>query len=320
MLITSQDQTHPYLRVTVGYTRIASKVWRSVATFNNTNDVNKDDMGYLDWQVLQWTRSIPESLKLSTNERSHEVENNSDRTTRRLQSLLYLRGNQMRILIHRPILHSAAHMARYSQEADTVVEIAKDTIRFLTNLNKISDIYQQQQITFNWFLVSALAVLFLAVAQNSGQYSHRCKEEFYMAIELVKHFSTQSYISKRLWRSIKSLKKVAPKVGLQKDRELAVERNAGSNAPYADGMFFMDPIEAGSDRDVLADSPFDGPQISQELMDWFESFGEGQDPLSQQNVHEIGATQPWSTNFASVDAYDNLRGVDGLSSVIRDCF
>ncbi|MBS8267117.1 hypothetical protein DYI25_22350, partial [Mesobacillus boroniphilus] len=113
----------------------------------------------------------------------------------------------MRMLIHRPVLHTSANVMRYPAESETAVEIAKDTIRFITRLNDTSDIYQLQQVAFNWFLVSALAALFLAVAQAPSQFSGSCKEEFYWALELVKGVSAQSYISRRLWKSIRSLRK-----------------------------------------------------------------------------------------------------------------
>lgn len=64
----------------------------------------------------------------------------------------------------------------YSGESETVVGIAKDTIRFITRLNDVFDIYQLHQVAFNWFLVSALDVLFLAVAQIPTKSSGFCKE------------------------------------------------------------------------------------------------------------------------------------------------
>jgi hypothetical protein len=67
--------------------------------------------------------------------------------------------------------------------------MAKDSIRFITQLHASSDIYKTQQVVYNWFLVSALMALFLAVAQMPSQYSTTCREEFYMALELVKGVS-----------------------------------------------------------------------------------------------------------------------------------
>jgi hypothetical protein len=299
----------------IGYSRIAAKLWKFVAVFNNTNEIKKDEMAYLAWQVLQWVKSIPDSLRLVDGQ---DAEHHS-RGIRRLQSLLYLRANQMRILIYRPVLHTTAHMFHNAQESDTVVEIAKDTIRFVTRLNKTSDIYQLQQVAFNWFLVSALAVLFLAVVQAPAQYSSQCKDEFYMALELVKDFSTQSYISRRLWRSIRSLKKLAPKVGLQKDRATATERHATPNGLIVDSSTVIHAFGAVQDQSPLEDFPLDGTQMSHELMHWFEAVEEMGNPLFPGSVQDMYNAEMGQQSYRPGEGCQFGYG-EGLSSIMRDCF
>lgn len=266
------DEDVPYLRVMIRYSRIAAKVWKFIAAFNNTDEIKKEDMNYLDWQVLRWAESIPGSLRLDTSvQGQHEP-----RSLRRLRSMLYLRANQLRMLIHRPVLHTAAHVRRYAAESATVVDLAKDTIRFITRLHATSDIYQRQQVTFNWFLVSALAVLFLAAAQDPSQFSAACKEEFYMALELVKGFSTHSYISRRLWKSIRSLKKLGPQLGLKDDTPTSVTHT----------------------------TPLDGTQMTQELMEWFETVG---------NLDLMGMETGTGLGNGPLNYGE-------LSSVMKDCF
>ncbi|GIK00845.1 hypothetical protein Aspvir_004874 [Aspergillus viridinutans] len=290
------EETTPYLRVMIRYSRIAAKVWKFISAFNNTGEIKKDEMNYLDWQVLQWTAAIPASLRLGDDSPATEP-----RSIRRLRSLLYLRANQLRMLIHRPVLHSAAHIVRYPAECQTAVDLAKDTIRFITRLNETSDIYQLQQVAFNWFLVSALAVLFLAVVQAPSQFSSRCKEEFYMALELVKGFSTQSYISRRLWKSIKSLRKLGPQVGL---RQSASERVLTANQTVD-----MAPTSN------QGQTPQDGVQMTQELMEWFEAVGTLENQI-------MGVTQVFDDgdgNGRMANGYMYDYGGD-LSTVMRDLF
>ncbi|PKX96448.1 putative C6 transcription factor [Aspergillus novofumigatus IBT 16806] len=289
------EEKTPYLRVMIRYSRIAAKVWKFISAFNNTGELKKDEMNYLDWQVLQWAAAIPASLRLGDDSPDKEP-----RSIRRLRSLLYLRANQLRMLIHRPVLHSAGHIVRYPADCETAVDLAKDTIRFITRLNETSDIYQLQQVAFNWFLVSALAVLFLAVVQAPSQFSSRCKEEFYMALELVKGFSTQSYISRRLWKSIKSLRKLGPQVGLRQSasdqRVLAANRTVDMAPASNQGQ-----------------TPQDGAQMTQELMEWFEAVGTLENQI-------MGVTQVFddgSGRMANGYMYD--YGGD-LSSVMRDLF
>ncbi|RDL41849.1 Uncharacterized protein BP5553_01828 [Venustampulla echinocandica] len=203
-----------YLNVMIAYSRIGSKVWRSVCSFSpNPNPINIEEIGYLDYQINQWQKNIPQDLQLPTAASPQPA----SRAIRRLQILLYLRTNQMRILIYRPVLHSAVSIQENHSYATTVVSLAKDTIRALTHLNRTSDIYSTQQVCFNYFLTSAIAVLFLASCHAPVHFSSFCREEFYMALDLVKGFSNKSWISKRLWRTIKGLKEIGPKLGLVSD-------------------------------------------------------------------------------------------------------
>ncbi|KAF2761813.1 fungal-specific transcription factor-like protein [Pseudovirgaria hyperparasitica] len=212
-LLPRPDDSTPYLTAMVTYSQIGSKVWKSVANVDSTSNVNKEDIGYLDYQILEWLRSIPPSLKF-THPRSNATPEACSRGTHRLKVALYLRANQMRILIYRPVLHTATSIMENIDSANRVVAIAKDTIDVLAHTNQTSDLYRTQQMMFNYFLISALAVLFLAVSHAPARYSDYCRQEFYAALDLVRGLSANSHVSKRLWKTIKVLKEVAPKLGL----------------------------------------------------------------------------------------------------------
>jgi hypothetical protein len=198
----------------ISYDAIGSKVWRSIANADTSqNTINKEDISFLDFQVLNWLRTIPDSLKFDHPELGRSVQPLS-RGLLRLQVALYLRANQMRILIYRPVLHTAASIMDNLEFARVVVKVSKDTIRVLTYINQTSDLYRTQQTMFNYFLVSALAVLFLAVAHAPMEFNSQCRDEFYMALELVRGLSSNSYVSKRLWKTVRMLKEVGPRLGL----------------------------------------------------------------------------------------------------------
>ncbi|KAJ5524018.1 hypothetical protein N7494_010668 [Penicillium frequentans] len=311
------EEKTPYLRVMIRYSRIAAKVWKFISAFNNTNEIKKEEMNYLDWQVLSWAQNIPDALRLdhpSTPESGPALE--GPRSLRRLRALLYLRANQLRMLIYRPVLHTAGHIVRYPSESETVVKIAKDTIRFITRLNETSDIYQLQQVTFNWFLVSALAVLFLAVSQAPTQFSGSCKEEFYFALELVKGFSTQSYISRRLWKSIRSLRKLGPQLGLEGHKSRP--DHTTDDKEYVPGMLDADksPVPPPGSS-INSQTPLDGAQMTQELMEWFEAVGNLEDQIMGVGTGPIPEEGPWQQMPNGAFMFD--YGGE-LSSVMKDCF
>jgi hypothetical protein len=273
----------------ISYSRIGSKVWKSVCSFSPlpSPTLNPDEIDYLNYQILQWQKAIPIELQLPTTSGPQT----SSRAIHRLQILLYLRANQMRILIYRPVLHSASSIQEYPTYASTVVELAKDTIHALTHLNQTSDIYRVQQVCFNYFLISALAVIFLASCHAPVHFSSICRDEFYMALDLVKGFSTKSFVSKRLWKTIKGLKEVGPKLGLSPD-VAGNGHNMSAEDPHSSAALAMAGL-AGHEISGLGNafgqdgmnglgtgnSPMNGFQMSHEMTNLFEaalgSVGQG---------------------------------------------
>ncbi|KJK65563.1 fungal transcription factor regulatory middle homology region [Aspergillus parasiticus SU-1] len=308
------EEKTPYLRVMIRYSRIAAKVWKFISAFNNTNEIKKDEMNYLDWQVLRWAAAIPDSLRL---DQPFDQAQQDPRSIRRLRSLLYLRANQLRMLIYRPVLHSAAHIMRYPAESQVVVDLAKDTIQFITKLNETSDIYRLQQVTFNWFLVSALAVLFLAVSQTPAQFSAHSKVEFYMALELVKGFSPRSYVSRRLWRSIKGLRRLGPQLGLQTHQQ--PEETARTALDPDAGTAAVDAMEQVPAHSTQSHTTPDGAQMTQELMEWFEAVGNIEDQIMSVGTGVQTYEEPWQYGARMGNGYTFDFGGE-LSSLMKDCF
>jgi len=270
----------PYLNVMIAYSRIGSKVWRSISSYSPTlsPSLNIEEIGYLDYQILQWQKSIPPELQLPTTNSPQT----SSRAIHRLQILLYLRTNQMRILIYRPVLHSASSIQENISYANTVIELAKDTIRALTHLNQTTDIYRAQQVCFNYFLISALAVIFLASSHAPVHFSAICRDEFYMALDLVKGFSNKSWVSKRLWKTIKGLKEVGPKLGLSQDAIHGI--NGSMEDPHSSAALAMAGLAGheisgmnnfGQDGVGMpagnGSSPMNGFQMSNEMTHLFEA-------------------------------------------------
>jgi hypothetical protein len=263
----------------IAYSRIGSKVWRSVSSFSPSPiaSLNVEEVGFIDYQILQWQKSVPPELQLPTSSSPQAP----TRAIQRLQILLYLRANQMRILVYRPVLHSANAIQDNLNYANIVVELARDTIRALTHLNQTTDIYRAQQVCFNYFLVSALAVIFLASCHAPVHFSSMCREEFYMALDLVKGFSCKSFVSKRLWKTIKGLKEVGPRLGLSPDG-ITNGINGSAEDPHSSAALAMAGL-AGHEISALPstlgqdgiaggeNSPMSGFQMSHEMTNLFEA-------------------------------------------------
>jgi len=316
----------PYLKCMVSYNRIGSKIWYSGLGSEGSTDLRRDEIGYLDYQILQWYKNVPDALKFYPFDSPNHGESAS-RGLRRLRVLLYLRMNQLRILIYRPVLHSPASIAEDHSHAQTVIDVAKDTVRVLTRLNQTSDIYRTQQICFNYFLVAALAVLFLAVCHAPNEFNRQVRDEFYMALDLLSGFSTKSYVSKRLWKTIKGLRTIGEKLGV-----LARPFASDANDPHSTAAVAMaglagHPIEDlsvyGSMNGVheLGNSPLNGLQMSHELTNLFEAVGGFGNFMGPSGT---GAMNGFGHNGEIPNTGEGLSGVLGdegeFARVIRDLF
>lgn len=264
----------------ISYSRIASKVWQATITFESSGaDIDRNRIGMLDYEILQWNNSIPSSLKFHP---SDDFFNSigSSRGHGRLQIILYQRTNLMRTQIYRPILHSATSIMENRDFAQTVVDVAKDTIKVLARLNETTDIYRTQQVCFNYFLIAALGVLFLAVAHAPMEFSRQVRDEFYLALDLVKGFSNRSYVAQRLWKTIRGLKEIAPKLGLiSRQTKLTNANDPHSSAAVAMAGLAGHPVDeiaayaSAQKSSSLDSSPMNGPQLSYELTNLFEAAG-----------------------------------------------
>lgn len=303
----------------VAYSLIGSKVWKSVVNVDSAQSkASPEEFGFLDYQVIQWHRSVPQSLQYISPSTGREIEPSS-RSNHRLRVLLYLRANQMRILIYRPVLHTATSIMENMNSANTVVDVAKDTIRVLTHINQTTDLYQTQQVMFNYFLISALAVLFLAVSHAPAQFSDHCRDEFFAALELVRGLSANSHVSKRLWKTIKVLKDVGPKLGLNLRHSGLDAADAHSTAAVAMAGLAGHPIDEmaifanGSSGHAHGNSP---NRMANDLTNLFEAAG-GQYATMMSNGFVMPAGEAGSNGevVPSIFGHD-----DELSRILRDLF
>lgn len=315
MLTSIQDDVTPYLTAMVAYSAIGSRVWQRVANADASRaPLSSEEVGYLDYQVIQWHQGLPDSLsfnRLGT----LQAEEPRSRSDLRLRINMYCRANQMRILIYRPVLHTATSIADNLAQAHTVVDIAKDTIRVLTEMNQASDLYRTQQVMFNYFLISALAVLFLAVSHAPAEFNQVCRDEFYMALDIVRGMTAHSYVSKRLWRTIKILKEVGPKLGLNVRNTAIDAADAHSTAANAlaglaghpvDEMALFGNSDTGFD---VKDSP---NGMANDLTSLFEAAG-GYANIMPNGYNMSGDVSKSGEGLA-------LMQQDELSRILRDLF
>lgn len=188
-------------------------------------NLTREKFDALDREIVEWYEGIPEEIKIKHFGKELPQPSTSLYNAQRLQIWTRLRFNQIRIWLHTPVLHSASSIQDNMQLAQKAVDLSKDTITFLAHLNNTTNLYRRMQVFYHQFLTSAIAVLFLASTHAPLVFSSQCHNEFYLALDLVKDMSAKSWVSQRLWRTCRSLKAYAPRLGL--------EDTAASNQPGA---------------------------------------------------------------------------------------
>ncbi|KAM0273133.1 hypothetical protein ACHAQH_008482 [Verticillium albo-atrum] len=283
-----------YLRCMVAYGRLCSKVWEALPPFGpSSNYIPKDTVGFLDYMAQNWLASIPRELQLR-HPRLGLAPRMQPRVTHRLRTLLYLRGNHIRTMIHRHYVLTTAAIESDLKAAKNVVDIAQDSLQVLVHLNDNSDIYVRQQSAFNYFLLSSLAVIFLAVCHAPATFAEPCRDSFLAALQLVKGFSRHGSASRRLWKSIRGLVPRVNSLGLRSDAEEGQKEAAKDRQPEKeDAQVDVEvPVEQSygggaerqpwqdmwpsMDQDIspgLSSSVPDAFHMSVDLMSLFDSFG-----------------------------------------------
>ncbi|KAH9206657.1 hypothetical protein DL95DRAFT_438864 [Leptodontidium sp. 2 PMI_412] len=211
------DDGHPYLKCMVTYARLCSRVWEALPPYGSSSQwIPKEKEDYLDFLTQNWLLSIPEDIQFR-HPRLGLAPKSQPRILHRLRTLCYLRGNYMRLLIHRHHVLNPDNVKADMQSSHLVVDIAKDSIEVLVHFNRTSDMYVRQQAIYHYYLLSGLAIMLLAVCHAPSVFAEACRDSFVSAVELVKGFSRHSSASRRLWRSIRGLLPVIKSLGGQGD-------------------------------------------------------------------------------------------------------
>ncbi|KAH6955610.1 fungal-specific transcription factor domain-containing protein [Ilyonectria sp. MPI-CAGE-AT-0026] len=234
------DAEFSCLKCMVGYGRLCSKLWNAIPPFGSVSQTIPDDTAVaLDLCTQEWLKSIPSHLQLR-HPRLGLAPRSQSPLLFRLRALLYLRGNYARILIYRHHLMSAASISANPNSAWLVVNFALDTIQVLMHLHATSDIYSRQQNAFNYFLLSAMAVIFLAVCHAPAVFAAPCRKPFLGAVELVRGLSRHSIVSRRLWKSIRGL---IPRMRTLSLLHLAQDQLDGRTAPNSKSPAPIDSLD-----------------------------------------------------------------------------
>ncbi|KAJ9659532.1 hypothetical protein H2198_003108 [Neophaeococcomyces mojaviensis] len=289
-------QDAPYLRAMASYVKLGERAWRSI-----TDDKGmvvaapaKDKIEYFQYELHQWQKTLPPELqphhlRVSSNTNDYEI----DASDQYLMKLLYLRANQLKLLILRPLLFTSTYVAFHTERIVQAVEVAKDTIDVLVELKSPSNMYHNRQPIFNHFLNSALAALFLAYGQQirNGMSLDCTRDGLKKGLDLARSLCEVSSSSRRLLKNFSRLKELIARLFGD------VSRPIGRDNPLSDSQALphWTSWPATLPQDLKLDQEFD--------FSFLFGNNEGPVPLDLTKLNGIIDFAPQVTD----DIYDGLQ-------------
>ncbi|GKU08000.1 transcription factor [Fusarium langsethiae] len=196
-----------YLNQMISYCKIASDVRKSLFSASPSAASSTSTRDFLEFRVLQWQRNLPEELRFQGSQDMFDSSKES-RGEFRLRLLLYLRANQMRIVIHRKFATRSDTDTLDSSTTRTMIEVAQSTIHVLLLIARETDIYYAQHKTFNHFLETALSSLLLVLCSPAASHHSSCLTDVFMAMDFIRQLAKRSPISERLKNKLQGIQQL----------------------------------------------------------------------------------------------------------------
>ncbi|OAL20031.1 hypothetical protein AYO22_09181 [Fonsecaea multimorphosa] len=208
-----------YLAAMVSYVIFGAQAWNSLVNRSmlaSGQAPSKDAMKFFHYQVHQWHQDLDPSVcfdaaTIESDDQSFFTSTSGEVELYR-KTLLYLRANQIQILVLRPILIYPQTARKNTALVMEAISLAKRSIRTLRILATDVYFYRTRQALFNHFLSSALAVLFLAAAYDAEARANKAVTEDDAAIflgqstmelqqglDLIEYHRSHSQSAARLW-------------------------------------------------------------------------------------------------------------------------
>ncbi|KIW09967.1 hypothetical protein PV08_11743 [Exophiala spinifera] len=158
-----EEETMPaYLMAMTSYMRMGPRAWASVTDDRGRLKyrINSEDFEFVEFQVRRWQANLPEDLRMDDGSELAFADA-LDNGTRSLRFILYLRANQFKIVIMRPILFSSQTFKANLEHVRQIIHLATDNIATILTMNERYGLYEKRQPLLNLFLSSSLSTLFL---------------------------------------------------------------------------------------------------------------------------------------------------------------
>ncbi|KAI8650652.1 Fungal-trans domain-containing protein [Fusarium keratoplasticum] len=287
-----------YLKSMVAYCEISSEVQKSILE-TPQSIVSGSKRDFLNFRVVQWQQNLPQGLCFSGIDDKFDPAKEK-RGEYKMRLALYLRANQMRIIIHRKFMARSELNTIDATEANVMASITRDSIRVLMQLARDTDIYIAQQKTFNHFLETALSSLLLIMCSTEDLKRFSYLSDVVEALELVEQLASQSAIMQNMWCKMQSIKEAIKDIQTKLSGETSSHCGQADKEPHEAGVVEQEPqIAIGpmspTEMMMVATAIPPAPNLMEEF-DSFEALEEA-GGLNFANFPELGQFLQEYENF-----------------------
>lgn len=202
----------------IDYVQFGTHGWKSIVDRNalaNGHGPSNESLNFFHYQLNRWHQELSPEVQFD----AAIIESDSasffaggNELEIYLKTLLYLRSNQIQIMVLRPILVYYNVAQNNPLLVTDVVAIARKTIQALSSFATKTTLYVGRYVIFNHFLSSALTVLFLAIVHEVEKHAVNPttvpKQSYTLAeiatsisegLSVIHRYRSVSQSSARLW-------------------------------------------------------------------------------------------------------------------------
>lgn len=202
------ELTNPLLTSLLLWTGLAGKTWHALNNqIEKSYESKVDEINFLDHEIMEWFNTLPEKFRLadSINWDLHQPTY--------YHSVFFVRKAHLRNLIYRPILQLPVKAGQNEQILLKAIEIARDTVRVLFQLDERTSLVRTHPMFFQQLLLTAFGNLLLAVVSTGPSIRRSTRKEFDMFLQLFQLLSSECAALRRTWHRLQGLRDLHTKLG-----------------------------------------------------------------------------------------------------------
>jgi hypothetical protein len=208
ILTLCQTASHPFLAALLAYDRLYVEIDDRIQCVSSDSHRN-DESNYLSYKIQAFESTLSPQLRYDDWPPEVNLTMNQ-RFLVNFQALLYLRINHMKIRLHFRQKNATSSI----HTTDSLVQCAKDTISTCERLIQQSVALPSLRTSFDYFLASSLATIFVVVASNPANYGHPCSAYFHTAIDLLSISQSRFNPPREISCTLGSLRTAAERINM----------------------------------------------------------------------------------------------------------